>query len=268
MGAVGAGRRLDVSVDPPPWFVTWSFIPADGGPALVWVDDFATSTQIPPAASFVFGEDAAGSSPWFAWPVASNQDQHGQPAGPALLTARPHTAEQFRPGRAFDHIPALDGGPAIRQPAGTLIEPATAPEWLVQRLLALLATLPCDPTAFQPWETTVDRARVSHDGRELRLCVTTNRGEIPAGVDVAEFGDRVEVRVRVGIDQQQPPEPIRTRKVPGTAHGRNARHRGVARPWWIGVDLTRPLADRAVYDVGTRDQAAWQASRFAWQAAR
>ncbi len=264
---VDVGRRLDVSIDPPPWFVTWSFTPADGGPALIRAEASLTSAQISPAASFVFDEDAAGSSPWAAWPVAPDQNKHGQPAGPALLTARPHIADRFRSGRAFDRLPEPSASPTIRQPAGTLLEPATTPEWLIHHLLARLATLPCDPTAFQPWETTVDRARVSHDGRELRLCVSTDRGEIPAGVDVAEIGDRVEVRVRVGIDRQQPPRPIRIRKVPGTAHGRNARHGGVRRRWWIGTTLARPLADRPVHDVGTRDRAAWQAARFAWQAA-
>ncbi len=215
----------------------------------------------------MFDDDAADSSPWAAWPVAPDQDQDGQLIGPALLTARPRIGEQFRPGRALDHLPGPCASPAIRQPAGTLLEPATEPEWLVRRLLARLVTLPCDPTAFRPWETTVDRARVSHDGRELRLCVSTDRGEVPAGVDVVEFGDRVEVRVRVGIDRQQPPQPIRIRKVPDTAHGRDARHGGVARRWWIGVALTRPLADRTVHDVGTRDRAAWWAARLAWQEA-
>ncbi|WP_261569537.1 hypothetical protein [Frankia gtarii] len=243
-----------MSTDPPPWFVTWSFIPADGGSAPIRADAFLTSTRIPPAVSFVFEEVAADSS-WSAWPTALDQEQDRQPAGPALLTARPHIGEQFRPGRPFDHLPGRGANPAIRHPAGTLIEPVTEPEWLIRRLLARLATQPCDPTAFQPWETTVDRARVSHDGRELRLCVSTDRGEIPAGVDAAELGDRVEVRVRVGIDQQQPPRPIRIRNAPGTAHGRSARHGGVQRRWWIGIALARPLADRSVLDVGTRDRA-------------
>ncbi|WP_193790326.1 MULTISPECIES: hypothetical protein [Frankia] len=251
-----------MSIDPPPWFVTWSFTATDGGPALIQAEAFLTSNQIPPATSFVFDKDAADSSSWAVWPVALGQEKLDQPTGPPLLTARPQIAEQFRPGRVFVHLPSPNEDPTIRQPGGTLLEPAIAPEWLIRRLLARLATLPCDPTASQPWETTVDRARVSHDGRELRLCVATDRGEIPAGVDVAEFGDRVEVRVRVGIDRQQPPRPIRIRKVPGTAHGRSARHGGVQRRWWIGVALARPLADRPVFDVGTRDRAAWWAA--AW----
>jgi hypothetical protein len=130
------------------------------------------------------------------------------------------------------------------------------PEWLTRLFTP-------NPAAFQPWESTIERAQVSDDGSHLLLYLSTDRGEVPAIVDVRDTDERVELRVHIGIDPEHPP------RLPGVGPSsrpgqRRAHYAGREVHWPVRVPLARPLAGRPVYDMGSNDSDARWAARFAW----
>jgi hypothetical protein len=254
---VESGRRLDVSVVPLPLFVTWSFMASGDRISAMW----AASRQRPVRdARHIACDFVDGSGRWTAWLSEPGAQHQGGSAGPALLTVSGVRAKMFRPGRGFDFYSRSEQDGESRHPGGTLVAPAAEPEWL-RRLLTP------DPAAFQPWESRISRVQVAEDGSHLWLHVSTDRGEVPAAVDLRESDDRVEARVRVGIDPAHPPRLPRGR--PSSRPGRSRVHyAGVEVVWRLRVPLASPLGDRPVHDLGSEDSAARWAARLAWHEIR
>jgi hypothetical protein len=265
-----AGRLLEVSVDPPRWYAIWSFVPHEAGLPLLRAESEQSSTVAPARSRFVVMAGPGQAEPWVGWLSEPEPESTQGPHGLPLLTTGPAIAERFRPGQVFGRHSRRDEDFFPPHPVGTLVAAVAQPEWLVRRLITTsrLLPMPIDPDAFRPWEAVIERVRVSPDGLRLVLHLNCDRGEIPASVEAFETADRVNVRVRVGINPRKPPPPP-----PAIARAAEARpgrirtgyHAGVEVPWRVGVVLTEPLADRPVYDIAARhDDGRWEARR-AWR---
>ncbi|CAO5183636.1 conserved hypothetical protein [Frankia sp. AiPs1] len=250
------GIQLDVTVVPAQLYVSWTFAPAGSDKVLTWEGADQDSAYPSPPVRCSFSDD---SRQWTAWPFSHDRKRGRQSHDLAIMTVYNPGVINFATGRPFDFFFKIDDMNYRREYGGVLVAPTSEPEWLTRLVTP-------NSRAFQPWISVIRRAQVSEDGSHLWLQVPTDRGEIPASVDVEETGRQVEVYVRVGIDPAHPPRPPSVGRSSRSGQSR-AKHTGVAQIWHIRTALARPLADRPVFDMGYRDISARRSARSAWHRA-
>lgn len=271
-GMGGAGRRLEVRVQPAVSFSTWWFRPRGDGLRQVVAGAGTPGRGGPRSVLCDFG-DGAPTGPWRAWPTLAGREYDGADAERVLLTVSQRVAGLFQAGRPVDLFPRTVQAPPRPVPAGVLEGPATNPEWLLRALREYQrprgATGPIDGARHR-WQHRVSGCSVTVDGRELWCTVDSHKDEVLAGFDVEQTPERVAVRAWLAFGPDGPTTfgTGKTRVLPDGRRLRTMYRQAAGRRWSTVVHLTQPLGARPVIDVASPDPDGSGKAHRAWLAER
>ncbi|MCK9930603.1 hypothetical protein MXD62_26140 [Frankia sp. Mgl5] len=271
-GMGGAGRRLEVRVQPAFAFATWWFRPQGDGLRQAAADGGTPDLSGPRSVLCGFG-DGVPVGPWRAWPTLAGREYDGADAERVLLTVSQRIAGFFRAGRPVDVLPRAGQAPPRPVPAGVLDGPATNPEWLLRALLEYRRPRGAAGLivgARHRWQHRVHGCSVTADGRELWCTVNSHRDEVLAGFDVEQTSERVAVRAWLAFGPDGPTTfgRGRTRVLPDGRKVSTMFRQASGRRWSTVVPLDEPLGTRPVVDVAAPDPGASGKARLAWLAER